>query len=79
MQTNTSNTLSCSVFGHNLERVSHTQQSAHKLKCKTCHAEVSVSTHGEFDTHPIKNRQLISVLKQHFILKNRSLQRQLSY
>ena len=78
MQTVTTNKLSCSVFGHNLERSSNPSHTAHILICKTCSTEISVNNHGEFDTHPIKNRQLISVIKQHFILKNRSLRHQFS-
>lgn len=78
MQTITSNELSCSVFGHNLERSSDPAHAGHKLICKACCAEISVSDQGEFDTHPIKNSRLIFAIKQHFILKNRSLRHQLS-
>lgn len=79
MHTPTSNKLSCSLYGHNLERSSNTAKNAHKLRCKTCSAEIPVSIDGEFDAHPIKNRRLISALKDYVFLKNSRLGQRLSY
>lgn len=79
MNNYTSNSLTCSVYGHNLERSNMPSEAAHKLICKTCHAEIQVNDYGEFDAHPIKNKRLISALKSYFTLKNNPIHRQLSY
>lgn len=78
MQTTTTNELSCSVFGHNLERSSMASDNSHDLTCKTCQSKVSVSDDGEFNMSPFKNREIDTALRQLFILKSQYLHRQAS-
>jgi len=70
MKTNTTNELSCSVFGHNLERSSMATASKNELICKTCHSKVLANEDGEFDIMPFKNKDVHRALKQLFILKS---------
>lgn len=77
MHTTTTNELSCSVFGHNLERSSMASVNSHELICKTCHSNVSVSDDGEFNILPFKNREINTALRQLFILKSQYLHRQI--
>lgn len=68
MQTSTTNELSCSVFGHNLERSSLTSKETHELICKTCKSKVSVNDPDEYNMLPIKNRKISTALRQLFLL-----------
>ncbi|MEH6536679.1 MAG: hypothetical protein V7719_09815 [Psychroserpens sp.] len=78
MQTNTTNELSCSVFGHNLERSSMTIPSNDELTCKTCNSKISVSDSGEFEVIPFKNRDINTALRQLFLLNNQCSRKQFS-
>ncbi|MCD2258442.1 hypothetical protein [Psychroserpens luteolus] len=71
MQTTSNNELSCSVFGHNLERSSLISKDNHELTCKTCHSKVMIGDHGEFNALPYKNRDINTTMRQLFLLKNR--------
>ncbi|MEY8849596.1 hypothetical protein AB9K26_12320 [Psychroserpens sp. XS_ASV72] len=75
MKTIPTSELSCSVFGHNLERVS---KYSSELVCKTCHSKVSVDQTGKFDTLPVKNQELKTALRQLFLLQNRLSNREFS-
>ncbi len=78
MQTNRTNELSCSVFGHNLERSSVASHTNRQLVCKTCNSNVSVTEDGDFNMLPFKNRDIKTALRQLFILKNQNSNRQFS-
>ena len=78
MRSNSTNELSCSVFGHNLERMSATTQNNSEFTCKTCHSKILVGEHGEFDVFPFQNQDIKTALRQLFILKNQYAQRELS-
>jgi DNA-directed RNA polymerase subunit RPC12/RpoP len=78
MQTNATNELSCSVFGHNLERSSMASQANQELTCKTCNSKILVSDDGEFNVHPFRNRDISVALRQLFVLKNQQSARSLS-
>ena len=78
MQTTTTNDLSCSVFGHNLERSSDAPAYHNELTCKTCDAKVSIDTRGDFNTLPYKNRNINTALRQLFLLKSQYVRRHLS-
>ncbi|WP_425076280.1 hypothetical protein [Psychroserpens sp. S379A] len=75
MKTTTTNHLSCSIFGHNLERVS---KDSHEMICKTCKAKVSMDASTSFDALPFENTEIMSTLQQLYLLKNRFYKRQLS-
>ncbi len=68
MQTSTTNELSCSVFGHNLERSSLAPKETHELICKTCKSKVFVNATDEYNILPIKNRKISTALRQLFLL-----------
>ncbi|WP_298901331.1 hypothetical protein [uncultured Psychroserpens sp.] len=78
MQTTTTNDLSCSVFGHNLERSTEPSAYRNELTCKTCHSKVAVNDQGEFRTLPYKNRDINTALRQLFLLKNQYFRRKIS-
>lgn len=75
MKTTTNNDMSCSVFGHNLERLS---KDSHELTCKTCKSKIATDTSGKFETLPLKNDNIKTALRQLYLLQNRYLSRQLS-
>ncbi|WP_460220250.1 hypothetical protein [Psychroserpens sp. MEBiC05023] len=66
----TTNELSCSVFGHNLERSPMSTGNAHQLICKTCQSRVPVDNQGEFESTSFNNKNLQKTLRQLFILKH---------
>lgn len=68
MKPTTRNELSCSVFGHNLERLS---KDSHELTCKTCNSKIAIDNSGKFETLPLKNESIKTALRQLFLLQNR--------
>jgi hypothetical protein len=75
MKTTTTNDLSCSVFGHNLERLS---KDSNELKCKTCNSNIVMDNSDKFETLPLKNENIKTALRQLFLLQNRYSRRKLS-
>lgn len=76
MKTPTNNDLSCSVFGHNLERVS---KDSNETICKTCQSKVATTDYStSFDALPFDNKEIITTLQELYLLKNRLYKRQLS-
>ena len=75
MKTTTTNDLSCSVFGHNLERLS---KDSHELICKTCKSKVAMDNSDVFETLPLKNESIKTALRQLFLLQNRYSRQKLS-
>lgn len=67
--------LSCSVFGHNLERLS---KDSHELICKTCLSKIPIDYKGKFETLPVKNKNIKTALRQLFLLQNRYSPQKLS-
>ncbi|MBR9913646.1 MAG: hypothetical protein GYB32_02270 [Algicola sp.] len=77
MQTYTTNELSCSVFGHNLECSTMSHQK--RFTCKTCQAIVHVDDHGNFDSFPIHNHDIKTAIKQLFVLSHQYWRKQISF
>ena len=75
MKNPTKTDLSCSVFGHNLERVS---KSSGLMQCKTCNTKIPIDQSTAFDALPFNNKEIMSTLQQLYLLKNRIYKRQLS-
>ena len=75
MKTITTNDLSCSVFGHNLERLSKDSQ---ELTCKSCKSKVTMDDSDIFEALPLKNENIKTALRQLFLLQNRYSRRKLS-
>ncbi|WP_033959378.1 hypothetical protein [Psychroserpens jangbogonensis] len=75
MKTTTNNDMSCSVFGHNLERLS---KDSHELTCKTCKSKIAIDDSGKFETLPLKNENIKTALRQLFLLQNRYSPQKLS-
>jgi len=75
MKTTTNNDLSCSVFGHNLERLS---KDSHELTCKTCKSKISIDDGGKFEALPLKNENIKTALRQLFLLQKRYSTQKLS-
>jgi hypothetical protein len=75
MKTITHSDLSCSVFGHNLERLS---KDSHELICKTCLSKITIDYKGKFETLPLKNKNIKTALRQLFLLQNRYSPQKLS-
>ena len=68
MKTTTKNELSCSVFGHNLERLS---KDSHELTCKTCNSKIAIDNNGTFEMLPLKNENIKTALRQLFFLQKK--------
>ncbi|WCO01838.1 hypothetical protein [Psychroserpens ponticola] len=75
MKTTTTNDLSCSVFGHNLERIS---KDSHELTCKTCKSKIVIEDSDTFDALPFKNQNIKTALRQLYLLQNRYSPQKLS-
>ncbi len=75
MKTTTNNNLSCSVFGHNLERLS---KDSHELTCKTCKSKIALDTSVKFESLPFKNESIKTALRQLYLLQNRYSPQKLS-
>ncbi|MBR9846739.1 MAG: hypothetical protein GYB35_11855 [Algicola sp.] len=75
MKTITTNDLSCSVFGHNLERLS---KDSHELTCKSCKSKITMDDSDIFEALPLKNENIKTALRQLFLLQNRYSRRKLS-
>ncbi|WP_323787597.1 hypothetical protein [Psychroserpens sp.] len=75
MKTTTNNDLSCSIFGHNLERLS---KDSHELSCKTCKSKITLDNNDNFETLPFKNENIKTTLRQLFLLQNRYSSQKLS-
>ena len=75
MKTTTNNDLSCSVFGHNLERLS---KYSHELSCKTCKSKIAIDNNGKFEALPLKNENINTALRQLFLLQKRYSHQELS-
>jgi hypothetical protein len=75
MKTTTNNDLSCSVFGHNLERFS---KDSHELICKTCNSKITLDHADKFEALPFKNQNIKTVLRQLYLLQNRCSPQKLS-
>ena len=75
MKTTTNTDLSCSVFGHNLERLS---KDSHELTCKTCKSKIAIDNNGKFETLPLKNENIKKALRQLFLLQKRYSHQELS-
>ncbi|WP_040252611.1 hypothetical protein [Psychroserpens mesophilus] len=75
MKTTTTNDLSCSVFGHNLERLS---KDSYELTCKTCQSKITLDNGETFETLPLKNDTIKTALRQLFLLQNRYSRQKLS-
>lgn len=71
----TTNDLSCTVFGHNLERLS---KNSHELTCKTCKSKIAMDHYDVLDAIPLKNENIKTTLRQLFLLQNRYSRRKLS-
>ncbi|WP_456442803.1 hypothetical protein [Psychroserpens sp.] len=75
MKTTTNNDLSCSVFGHNLERLS---KDSHELTCKTCKAKIANDNNEKNEALPFKNESIKTALRQLYLLQNRYSPQKLS-
>ena len=75
MKTTTNNNLSCSVFGHNLERLS---KDSHELTCKTCKSKIALDPSDKFESLPFKNESIKTALRQLYLLQNRYSPQKLS-
>lgn len=75
MKNPTNNDLSCSVFGHNLERIS---KDSDETICKTCKSKVSMNYSNGFESLPFDNKEIMATLQQLYLLKNQLYKRQLS-
>lgn len=75
MKSTTKNELSCSVFGHNLERLS---KESNELVCKSCNSKIAIDNRGKFETLPLKNENIKTALRQLFLLQNRYSPQKLS-
>ncbi len=75
MKTTTNNDLSCSVFGHNLERL---PKDSHELSCKTCKSKIEIDNSGKFETLPLKNENIKTALRQLFLLQKQVLDYKIS-
>jgi hypothetical protein len=68
MKATTNNQLSCSVFGHNLERLS---KDSYELTCKTCKSKIALDNSDKIETVPFKNQNIKMALRQLYLLQNR--------
>lgn len=75
MKTTTTNDLSCSVLGHNLERLS---KASNELTCKTCKSKITMDNSDVFESLPLKNENIKTALRQLFLLQNRYSRQKLS-
>ena len=75
MKTNTTNQLSCSIFGHNLERSS---KDSNEATCKTCKSKITLDDSEKFETLPFKNENIKTALRQLYLLQNRYTPQKLS-
>ncbi|TXD83740.1 hypothetical protein ESY86_08275 [Subsaximicrobium wynnwilliamsii] len=77
----TTHELSCSIFGHNLEPVYTTSEKSHhcrKFICTSCKTKVNMDANGEVQELPYKNEKISNALRQLFLLKRKSSERQFS-
>jgi len=75
MKTPTNNDLSCSIFGHNLERIS---KDSNEMICKTCQSKMTMDHQDKIESFPFKNSEIRETLQQLYLLQNRFSRRQLS-
>lgn len=74
MKTPTNNGMSCSVFGHNLERIPNSNE----MICKSCQTKMAIDHQDKIEAFPFKNSEIKATLQQLYLLQNRFSRRQLS-
>jgi len=71
MKSNSTNELTCSVFGHNLYRSKSKTHSYTELICSTCKAKVVTDKLGNFNEELYTNKEIQFILRELFLLKTK--------